>query len=635
MSHQTGITIDIIDYFPEDFNYSCFSFIFINEAKNFEDEISYINRNQICHKIPQAKKDVKYYIKIFKSDSLIGISELIIPSSVFIKKEKTYDQTCVINMTESIKKMILNNNTNQTLKIGIHVTLQYIQNLKSEKNEKLEKNSKTERIEKNIKNEKIEKNSIEPIKSQTRVRNNHQPFTPTKITHKEKKIRIPSCSHSNVNIHKAKYTHTTILNKLNNSVVKNSSKKNESFLITNNSNNNNLNSSNINSTSRRSGKTHNHYKNKSGHHAKKNQNLSNRTYNKTPLDECNKKTKEKINKTINDESIIKVESNEKKENEEEDKVSVNEDYDEINKFENEIKKNDLKDILDKFNINNEDNNNKDINELLNITKNNINKLLEFQINYYDIIKNSLNLNQKLSELLLKYNEKYRLITKQINKLNENNNKQSIENDLFINNKANLTNNIQTLLPIKNKEINLINQLYEKLNFNNEKIEDGNKNSNLLLKILKILQKKYGPLEKLLNQSNSTEHERVNLRNILLKFDIAETENLKFEYVEVKEPDDIDIKLEKFLEFFYSKKQLPKIIFKKLSKNNYEYGTQKIMIKVEGQDVLRVRNAEGYYLLGKFVENYAGIEDKKKNNVNKNDNTKNSTVKSSKKKMTKK
>ena len=61
-----------------------------------------------------------------------------------------------------------------------------------------------------------------------------------------------------------------------------------------------------------------------------------------------------------------------------------------------------------------------------------------------------------------------------------------------------------------------------------------------------------------------------------------------------------------------------------------------MIKVEGEDVLRVRNAEGYYLLGKFVENYAEIEEKKKNNVDKSDNnTKTSSMKNSKKKMAKK
>ena len=624
MSQQTGITIDIIDYFPDDFNYNCFSFIFINEGKNFEDEISYVNRNQICHKISQVRKDVKYYIKIFKNDSLIGISELVIPSTVFNKKEKTYDQTCVINMTESIKKLLFGNNINQTLKIGIHVTIQYIQNEKSGKNDKLEKNEE--------KNEKSEKKTMESIKTQTKVRSNFQPFTPTKISHKEKKIHVPSCSHSNINIHKAKYSHTTILNKLNNSVVKNSSKKNESFLL-NVTNNNSNNNSNI--ASKRSGKGHNHHKNKSGYHYKKSQNLSNRTYNKIPLEESNKKTKEKMNKTINDESIIKVENSEKKGNEEEDKVNENEDYNEINKFENEIKKNDLKNILDNFNINIDDNN-KDNNELLKNTKTNINQLLEFQIKYYDILKNSLNLNQKLSELLLRYNEKYRLIIKQINKLNENNNTQNIKNDLLAINKTNLTDNIQTLLPIKNKEINLINQIYEKFNFNNDKSDDSNKNSNLLLKILKILQKKYGPLDKLLNQSNSTEHERVNLRNILLKFEIAEKEKLKFEYVDVKEPDDIDIKLEKFLQFFYSKKQLPKIIFKKISKNNYEYGSQKIMIKVEGEDVVRVRNAEGYYLLGKFVENFAGIEDKKKNNMPKSDNySKISSIKNSKKKMAKK
>jgi hypothetical protein len=62
-----GITLDIIDYYPIDFDYSSFSFIFISEAKDFEREISYFNANQICQKVPINKKDIKYHIKVTKN----------------------------------------------------------------------------------------------------------------------------------------------------------------------------------------------------------------------------------------------------------------------------------------------------------------------------------------------------------------------------------------------------------------------------------------------------------------------------------------------------------------------------------------------------------------------------------------
>ena len=60
-SVSIGISIDIIDYYPKDFDYMAYTFIFISEENNFEREISFINSNQICHKILYTnKKDIKY-----------------------------------------------------------------------------------------------------------------------------------------------------------------------------------------------------------------------------------------------------------------------------------------------------------------------------------------------------------------------------------------------------------------------------------------------------------------------------------------------------------------------------------------------------------------------------------------------
>ena len=54
---------------------------------------------------------------------------------------------------------------------------------------------------------------------------------------------------------------------------------------------------------------------------------------------------------------------------------------------------------------------KDINDMLIYTKNVIDKLLCYQQEYYERLKSSVDLNNRLNELLMKYNEKYRNIVK--------------------------------------------------------------------------------------------------------------------------------------------------------------------------------------------------------------------------------
>lgn len=57
-------------------------------------------------------------------------------------------------------------------------------------------------------------------------------------------------------------------------------------------------------------------------------------------------------------------------------------------------------------------------EMMNYTKNVINELLNYQLNYYNLLSISVNLNRKFNDLLIKYNEKYRLTLKKINKIEE-------------------------------------------------------------------------------------------------------------------------------------------------------------------------------------------------------------------------
>ena len=123
---QAIVAFDIIEYLPSDFKFDNFSFIISSEARDFEQEISYLNKNQITHRATLNKKELKYSIKTTKNNSLIGISDLIIPSSILSKKDNIYDKTCSINMSDSIKKVIFGNNSpSNSLKINFHITLQH------------------------------------------------------------------------------------------------------------------------------------------------------------------------------------------------------------------------------------------------------------------------------------------------------------------------------------------------------------------------------------------------------------------------------------------------------------------------------------------------------------------------------
>jgi hypothetical protein len=113
----------------------------------------------------------------------------------------------------------------------------------------------------------------------------------------------------------------------------------------------------------------------------------------------------------------------------------------------------------------------------------------------------------------------------------------------------------------------------------------------------------------INKLNLEENEK-NLINKILnenKNENIEEKKEKIFYVISNKRDDNDDKLENFLKLFYSKRNVPKIFFKKLSNNNYEYGTEKIMVKFES-DLIRVRYSGGYILLDKFLEVNGPIEE---------------------------
>ena len=568
-----GITIEILEYFPQNFNFETFAFIFSSESKDFEKEISYLNKNSIFQKIPLPKKNLKYSIKVTKNNSLVGISDYIIPSNIFSKKENTFDKTCQITMTDSIRRLIFGNASPNSLKINIHSTLQYL-----EKGEKFIKPAAS-----SLSMKKEEKRSSTPKK----LENNNL-----------KKMKFGASSNSNLKLNN-KEEKKTMNKKLTEDFKKRSNSKPHTS---------NLSSSGVPLNMK----------------IKNHQQQTTKEKEKEIVNSSHKKERKESEEYPGDNSLI----------DEDLKNTISpvssEFFDFIPNFEKKYPLEKLNEFSDPY-------------EMINYTKNIINELLNYQLNYYNILKNSVYLNRKFNELLIKYNEKYRLTLKKINKIEEENIKNEIQNELITDIHRNDFNNLKQLIPLKQTELDLYKEMYS-VNLDENELhnniyseeqmqqieEKKSKDANtqlLLIRVLKNIYNKYGPLNKILNQSNSNEIERNNIITLSAKYNLPISEevignNDEFEYVNSNNPDEMDHKLEIYLKYVYNKKKVPKIIFKKLSNNNYEYGTQKVTIKIEG-DSIKAKSTGGFLVLDKFIENNAILEEGKikksnsKNSLNQN------------------
>ena len=315
----------------------------------------------------------------------------------------------------------------------------------------------------------------------------------------------------------------------------------------------------------------------------------------------------------------------------------------------------------------------DVNNLMEHTRNILEELLDYQLQFYDAFNKSFLTKNRFKQLMIQYNNKLKNVKREMNKIDEENNLYDIKEEIKDKNNY---NDIRELIPLKENELDNFKELcgnyLDKISPDNnkgndekdkieEKKREEEKIQNLLIRILSHNINKYGPINNIFTQTNSTESERLNIRRLATKYNIplnggnAEKNNenienknedvnanenkeepqqekkeekneeiqndipkenlggdgkiTKWEYVSTERPDKIDKSLELYLKFFYSKRSFPKIMFKKTSTNNYEYGTQKVMIKIEGETI-RVRYVGGYLLLDKFIEINAAIEEKK-------------------------
>jgi len=465
-SLSIGISIDIIDYYPKDFDYTEYTFIFISEDNNFEREISFINSNQICHKIIfPNKKEIKYSIKVLKDDSLIGISELIIPNQIIYKKEKIYDKICPINMTDSTKKVLFGNSSSSiALKIGIHCTLQYIEEKKNIINVISKKENKTF----------LHKSKISKKKERLKI------FTPT--SHGAKKF--PKMTNSS-SAYKENFQ--TISLKNDKSMINYQNKKADSVILEKNSKNQN---------NKRHKRTYSLQK--QDHNIAKIKSLKNKIlFKKESKNTIIDTTKENINDINNDEIKEKEEDNNN----------------------NIIKlKNDFDNYINESNKNmNYLNNNNDI---INFTVNNIKKVLDYQTKNYELIKEKIISLNKTKEQYIKVSKRYKQNLSIKNKLIEKNNEYNFKKDLLLNKEKEFELQNNDLTELNNIESNMIKEIYSNINQNqnnNENGENKKEDFSLLFKVLKIISKKYGKLNNLFTQTNSIESQRTTLKNLLIKY----------------------------------------------------------------------------------------------------------------------
>ena len=344
------------------------------------------------------------------------------------------------------------------------------------------------------------------------------------------------------------------------------------------------------------------------------------------INEINKNIK---NEEINDININDEDPNDKsiidKDIETEQKYGDQNLYDFIN---NLIKENPLSELDNK----------KDIGEMIIYTKDIISQLLDYQIKFYDILKKSVEMNHKFNELLLKYNEKYRLIIKKMDKLKEENNTFDIKSDIINNNNKNDKNNIKENITIKNKELEIFKNIYKIENEENDINYDNNNNPielKILLNALQKISSKYGSLTELITNKNTSEDEINNINYLINKYkdelslnvpksniitntneeikindetkieNEKKNDNSRLEYVLNDNPDELDIILNKNLNNIYNNnKNVSRIIFKRVGKNNYEYGRKKIVVKKDDNNI-KVRFGGLFTTLEKFIESISG------------------------------
>ena len=599
------ITLEISDFFPQNFPFDNFCFIFSSDSHDFESEISFISKNQITHKTLLTKKDIRYSIKILRNESLIGISDFIIPSILLNRKENSYEKICLINMTDSTKRLLFGNlSPSNNLRINVKARINYIQGQGNKNNKKIFSpkssgiNSKKNLGESSSPKINNGNNNYNQNSNVNNANNQNFVFNKQQIP-MSKKVPLMKSSLANNNINNN-------INNNNNINIGNKYNKHNNINMADimlqqqqNQNLNNSNSQNNNNINNNIPKNNYFSKNTNGI---KSQNQS------PPPQPPQQQEDPTDTSVIYPEIATPIQP-------------IDEEFTEfMQKF---IEKNPLEQLT-QFN---------DINEMMIYTKNVIDKLLCYQQEYYERLKTSVAVNNRLNELLMKYNEKYRNIVKKVHRLNEETNSNDMKKDAVVNVHRTENSNLKQIIPLKMKELKLYQEMCgegikdiilqkkgKDINNINNKDDLNNKKKNVLMKLLKNCVKNYGPFDSLFTKENlekinineeqkkSLEKIKQDLNNIYQEKE-EENKNNNLEFVISENPDELDIKLNKYLSSIYSENRLPKINFTKIKENQYQYGSQIVSV-IEEDNVIKIQYEEGSLLLDNFIEINAQAEEEK-------------------------
>ena len=591
MSSSALITLEISDFFPQNFPFDNFCFIFNSDSHDLESEISYLSKNQITHKTLLTKKDIRYSIKILRNDSLIGISDFIIPAINLNRKENLYEKICIINMTDSTKRLLFGNlSQSNNLRINVRARITYIQG-QGNKNNKKVFSPKGINNKKNIgesSSPKINGNNIYMNNSNNNNSNyvfNKQQIPMSKKVPIMKSSLMSNNNNNNINIGNRYNKHNVNMA----DIMIQQQQQNLNQNIAANAENQNINIQKNNFFTKNSG---------------------GKKMSPNPQPEVDPQPDPTDTSVIYPEISNPIQP-------------IDEEFtDFMQKF---IEKNPLEQLT-QFN---------DINEMMIYTKNVIDKLLCYQQEYYERLKTSVAMNNRLNELLMKYNEKYRNIVKKVHRLNEETNSNDMRKDVVVNAHRTENSNLKQIIPLKIKEIKLYQEMCgdnikdiilqkksQDISKNKNKENDINiKKKNVLMKLLKNCVKNYGPFDSLFNKENIekinlNEEQKKSLEKIkqdaeLMNSEKKEENNLNnnLEFVDSENPDNLDIKLNQYLSSIYSENRLPKINFKKIKDNLYQFGSQKITV-IDEDNVIKIENGEGTLLLDNFVEINAQAEEEK-------------------------
>ncbi len=263
-------------------------------------------------------------------------------------------------------------------------------------------------------------------------------------------------------------------------------------------------------------------------------------------------------------------------------------------------------------------------------------LFGIQEAYSNQFNAQVSLHKEFKSLLVNYNEKYRTIGKKTNKLKETLETYDMKNNLCTNINREENKRVTERIDDINKELGLYKSLfripYTQQDINDytemKSSEDIDKEKNILLKafqnlirnkalhdrdedrkaIVENILENNNLYQCLLEEENNTE-EKVN--KIVLdddeddeepqieeeskeqenNFKVAENNNQspkkankRLTLINSERPDETDHKLDHYLVNYYNKKRISQIPLRRLSSNNYEFGTQKIHVKCEGETI---------------------------------------------------